>query len=473
MILRNRVIALSVAIGSLTLSACSEAKEPVDTQHQAMAREIFANVVAIDTSVTQYRTPEMATYLAGLFRDAGFGPEDVTQFEASPTLHGLVVRYRGADEEKKGIAFLGHMDVVTAFAKDWELNPFKLIERDGYFIGRGTADNKSGIVGVTSTFLKLKAEGYVPDRNLYLVFTADEETGMMSTQRLVSEIVPDLNLEYALNSEGGGGRLTKDGKGVGYYVQGAEKTYATVELVVRNTGGHSSAPRPDNAIYKLMAALTKIRDYTFPVMINDVSAGALAHRAKSDEEPLASAITSLLADPNDEQAAAIVSQDVYANSAIRTTCITTMLDAGHAENALPQSATATVNCRITPGMTPEEVFITLAEVINDEGVEIKPGLVLPATAVTPMREDVMAAIRYALEGRYPDIDLIPSMSAGGTDGMWYRSAGIATYGLSGMFSVPGETNAHGLNEKVRVDSFYYSLGFWERLMKRLTGGDGE
>lgn len=473
MILRNRIIAIAATLGALTLPACSEANEPPHTEHEAMARDILASVVAMDTSVTEHGTPQMAAYLAGLFVEGGFAPDDVTEFKASPNHTALVVRYPGADENAKGIAFLGHMDVVTAFAKDWVLNPFEMTEQDGYFIGRGTADNKSGVAGVTATFLKLMSEGYVPDRNLYLIFTADEETGMASTQRVVNEIVPDLNIEYALNSEGGGGRLTDTGEGAGYYVQGAEKTYATLDLVVTNTGGHSSAPRPDNAIYQLTRALTKVEAYTFPVMLNDVSRGALAHRAAGAEEPLASAITGLLANPNDAAAARAVSQDIYINAAIRTTCITTMIDAGHAENALPQSAKATINCRITPGMTPEEVFETLNAIIDDEGVEVRPGRVLATTPVTPMRDDVMSAIRFALHGRYPDIDLIPSMSAGGTDGMWLRLAGIPTYGLSGMFALPGETNAHGLNEKVRVDSFYYSLTFWERLMKRLTGGAGE
>lgn len=468
------------AVALLALVACSEVKEPVVTEpesspeHQTMARDILANVVAMDTSTTAHGTPQMATYLASLFVEGGFAEEDVTLFEASDQHTALIVRYSGADPAAQGIAFLGHLDVVTAFAKDWELDPFELVERDGYFIGRGVADNKSGVVGVTATFLKLKADGYVPDRNLYLIFTADEETGMASTKRIVNEIVPDLNIEYALNSEGGGGRLNKAGEeGEGYYVQAAEKTYATLDLIVTNTGGHSSAPRPDNAIYQLVRALAKVEVHIFPVMLNEISSGSLARRALSAEEPLATAITNLIANPTDTEAEAIVSQDIYLNAAIRTTCITTMLDAGHAENALPQSARATINCRITPGMTPQEVFETLLSVIDDEGVSLIPGRVLATTDVTPMRDDVMAAIAFALEGRYPDITLIPSMSAGGTDGMYFREAGIPTYGLSGMFSVPGETNAHGLNEKVRVDSFYYSLSFWERLMKRLSGGAGE
>lgn len=470
MTLITRSASAALSLSMLALVACSDVEEPRDVEHEAMARDMLSTVVAMDTSTTEYATPQMAAYLRGLFIDGGFAEEDVTAFEASDTLTALIVRYRGADEAAKGIAFLGHLDVVTAYAKDWVLNPFEMNEQDGFFIGRGTADNKSGVVGVSATFLKMKSEGYVPDRNLFLIFTADEETGMMSTQRVVNEVVPGLNIEYALNSEGGGGRLNEAGEGVGYYVQGAEKTYATLDLVVRNPGGHSSAPRPDNAIYQLMQAISKVEAHTFPIMLNDVSKGQLAHTAKSLEEGEAAALTALLANPNDEEAAAIVSQNVFLNAAIRTTCITTMLDAGHAENALPQSATATVNCRITPGMTPEEVFATLSEIIGDEGVELVPGQVLASTPVTPMRDDVMSAIQYALANKYPDITLIPSMSAGGTDGMWFRLAGVPTYGLSGMFRVPGEAFAHGLNEKVRVDSFYYSLSFWERLMKRLTDG---
>lgn len=470
---RNQFVAIAATLTSLMLPGCSEANEPPRTEHEAMARDILATVVALDTSVTEHGTPEMAAYLAGLFTEAGFAPGDVTEVEVSPTHSALIVRYPGADAEAKGIAFIGHLDVVTAYAKDWELNPFELTERDGFFIGRGVADNKAGVVGTTATFLKLKAEGYVPDRDLYLIFSADEETSLVSTQQIVKDHLSDMNLEYVLNTEGGGGYLNESGDAMAYYVQGAEKTYATLSLTVRNPGGHSSAPRPDNAIYQLTKALSKVEAHTFPVMINEISGGQLAHAAGGLPEPMASALTTLLANPENQDAAATVSQVVRLNSAIRTTCITTMLDAGHAENALPQSATATINCRITPGMTPDEVFAILNGVIGDKGVVLEPVRVLPATDVSPMRDDVMAAIDYALEDRYPNIDLVPSMSAGYTDGMMYRLAGLPTYGLSGIFSVPGEVYAHGLNEKIRVDSFYYSLSFWERLMKRVGGGAGE
>lgn len=472
MTFRNRFISTALLM-ALALPVGSQANEPPRTDHEAMARDMLATSVAMDTSITEYGTPQMAAWLADLFLDAGFAAEDVTQFKASPNHTALIVRYPGADEAAKGIAFIGHLDVVTAYPKDWVLNPFEMNEKDGFFIGRGTADNKSGVVGSAATFLKLKSEGYVPDRNLYLIFSADEETSVASTKRMVAEIVPGLNLEYVLNTEGGGGRLTEAGEGVAYYVQGAEKTYATLALTVRNPGGHSSAPRPDNAIYQLARALAKVEAHRFPVMINDISASQLAHIASKLPEPLAGALKAALDNPESEEAASIFSQDTYLNASVRTTCITTMLDAGHAENALPQSAEATINCRITPGMTPDEAFSILSGVIDDEGVELTSVRVLPATDVSPMRDDVMAAIGYALHERYPDIDLVPSMSAGYTDGMMYRLAGIPTYGLSGMFSVPGEAFAHGLNEKVRVDSFYYSLSFWERLMKRLSGGAGE
>lgn len=301
MSLRKYALSLVVALGTVSLPACSEADEPRDAEHEAMARDMLKTVVAMDTSITEYQTPQMAAYLAGLFFDAGFAKEDVIQFEASPKHTALIVRYPGADQAAKGIAFIGHLDVVTAYAKDWELNPFELTERDGFFIGRGTADNKSGVVGSAATFLKLKSEGYVPDRNLYLIFSADEETSVASTKRMVAEIVPGLNLEYVLNTEGGGGRLTEAGEGVAYYVQGAEKTYATLSLTVRNPGGHSSAPRPDNAIYQLTRALSKVEAHRFPVMINEVSGSQLAHTASKLPEPFAGALKALLENPGNEE----------------------------------------------------------------------------------------------------------------------------------------------------------------------------
>ena len=450
------------------LSTISLAAEESSRDHQSLARDIFAKVVAMDTSITGKRTPDMAAYLAGLFRDAGFANDDVIEVPISPTQTSLLVRYRGRDEHAKGVGFMAHMDVVTALRKDWVLDPFALVEQDGYFIGRGTSDNKAGIVGLTATFLKLKKSGFVPQRNMLLIFTSDEETGMIAARHMSNQLRDTINIEYAINADGLSGVLTPEGKLFGYYVQGAEKSPRTVELTVRNPGGHSSAPRADNAIYQLATALTKIENFSFPVAINEISTGMLQFAAKRSDSTTATAIEKLLADPTDTAAAAALSTNPMIATVIRTTCVATMLNAGHASNALPQSATATVNCRIMPGVDPAAIYKTLDEVIDDNRVELRPLQEESAIATaSPMRKDVMTAIKYAVSESHPDVELIPFMASYATDGMHFRAAGIPVYGSSGTFMDPGQSFAHGLNEKIPVKSFYDSLRYWERLITHI------
>lgn len=459
------LIAMTIAIFSFPVSAISSSA----SNHKAMAREIFKNVVAMDTSVIGNQTPKMASYLAKLFKDAGFASKDVMEIPITATQTSLIVRYRGSNTSAKAIGFLAHMDVVTALRKDWQLDPFTLTERDGFFIGRGTADNKAGIVGLSSTFIKLKKSGYVPNRTLVLIFTSDEETGMVSAQHIANNMVDEINIEYGINADALSGILTPDGEVFGYYVQGAEKSPRTVELTVKNPGGHSSAPRADNAIYQLAHALIKVENYKFPVIINEISAGMLTFAAKRATPEVAAAIKVLLANPADKKAAALVSQDPNIATVIRTTCVATKLDAGHASNALPQTATATVNCRIMPGVAPKDVYAQLNKVIGDSGVVLKAmreqNTIAPAS---PMREDVMKTIKFAMDERYPNTELIPFMASYATDGMHFRTIGIPVYGSSGIFMDPSQAYAHGLNEKISVAGFYDSLIYWERLMKRLT-----
>lgn len=473
MTLRNRIIAVAATLGAMTLPVCSQANEPPHTEHEAMARDIYAKVIAMDTSVLQHGTPQMASYLAGLFREAGFAAKDVMEIVISPDQTSLVVRYPGSDTDAKAIGFMAHMDVVPALQKDWELNPYTLIERGGYFIGRGTADNKAGVVGLTTTFLKLKKSGYLPDRTMILTLTSDEETGMTAARHIAREMQDELNIEYAINSDALSGVLMPDGNLFAYYVQGAEKTYHTVTLTVKNPGGHSSAPRPDNAIYQLSRALMKIEAYRFPATINEITAGMLKFAALRSGKETATAIEALLADPTDQAAADIVSADPISGTVIRTTCVATMLDAGHAENALPQSATAKVNCRIMPNATPQEIEDELVRIIDDPQVEISSTRQAGTSPASPMREDVMSAIKYAIVDKYPDANLVPFMASYGTEAKAFGEFGIPVYGSSGTFMNPAEAYAHGLNEKIPVVAFYDSLDYWERLMKRLTVGTGE
>jgi len=443
---------------------------------QQLARDIYKEAVETATSVDQPgSTIVLANKFMGHLKAAGFADEDITILEMDG-LGGLVVRYRGNDTSKKGIGFLGHMDVVTAYKKDWVLDPFTLTEKDGYFMGRGVADNKAGVVGILATFIKLKKQGYVPNRDLYIVFTGDEETGMTTTIALAKaaakakDYADLLNIEFAFNGDAGGGMLTPDNKPIQYGIQAAEKTYHTLNLTVKNSGGHSSRPRQDNAIYQLMDALKKIQNYEFPVMVNEVTAGFLTAMADKETPENSAALHNIVKNTNDTAAAAQLSKSVLFNATLRTTCVATMLEAGHAENALPQSATATVNCRIMPGTTPQAVEQTLADIIGDKEVVITALAESTYADASPLKPIVMDAVKYAISKHYGDVTIVPNMSTGGTDGKEFRALGIPVYGVSGMFSVSGESNAHGLNEKVQVQSFYRSLDHWERLIKHATGG---
>ena len=459
---------LFLSLALFTCNAVNAEQSNALTGHQAMAREMLADVIAMDTSVIKRETPRMAKYLSERFIKAGFDQEHVTEMALEEDMVSLLVRYPGKNPSQPAIGFMAHMDVVPANPADWTLNPFELVEKDGYFIGRGTTDNKAGVVGLAATFMKLKQQGYVPERDLVLILTADEETTMNAANHIAKEMKATLNLEYAINADALSGILAPDGTLLGYYVQGAEKTYQTYRLNVKNPGGHSSAPRDDNAIYQLAEALLKIRSFKFPVILNEISRGMLKAASTTSDPYTKRNIETLLADPTNAEAAEALSRHPLLSTVIRTTCVATMLEAGHAENALPQSASATVNCRIMPSVDPEEVFGTLTRVVDDQEVRISPmGFAGDNAPASPMRADVMDAIGDALQ-EYPGVELIPFMASYGTDGKAFRAAGIPVYGSSGTFMIPQEAFAHGLNEKIGVKTFYASLDYWERLMKTLA-----
>jgi len=448
-------------------ASAAVAAEPASEADKARALEIYKTIVEMRTSKGEGEVPAMADYLAGLFRDAGFPAEDVEVIPSDETA-ALVVRYRGdGTSGKKPILFLGHMDVVGANPEDWELDPFALTEKDGYFFGRGTIDNKYGITNLTQTFLRLKESGFTPDRDLVIALSGDEETGMTTTRMLAEKLK---GAEYALNSDAGGGALTEDGDALVYSVQAAEKTYATYEITARNPGGHSSRPRSDNAIYDLTAALRAIEAHQFPVTANDLTRGFLGATGRSMGGELGAALVAFAEDPTDEDAAARLAEEPAFVGMTRTTCVATMLRAGHAENALPQSATATVNCRIFPGVSVADVKATLAEVIDNDELEIEVLGEPTESPVSETREDVMAAVAKAVHARYPDVPLLPYMESGGTDGMHFRKAGVPTWAISGAFMNENDMYAHGLNERMPVKSFYDGLDHWTIIIEALAGG---
>ncbi|MBN7798089.1 M20/M25/M40 family metallo-hydrolase [Parahaliea mediterranea] len=448
------------------------AEQPVLTEHANKTLEIYRTIVEVDTSKHSGNTPKVARYLAAQLTEAGFPGEDVEVLMKGP-FAALVARYRGDGQSADApILLLGHMDVVEARASDWERPPFELTSDDSYFYGRGTIDNKFGIAQLTATFIRLKRAGFVPTRDLYLVFSGDEESGMSTTRMLAYER-PDLaKAAFALNSDAGGGDLDKRGRAVTYNIQAAEKTYATWEITARNPGGHSSRPREDNAIYDLAAAIGRIQRHKFPAKWSEMTLAYFQETGQRLGGELGEAMVRFAYDPGDAEAAARLAREPSYVGTTRTTCVVTMLDAGHAENALPQSATATVNCRIFPGESVADVERALRQVVADDAIAFNLLGDPTESPISELRQDVVAAVGKAVHGRYPGVPLIAYMESGGTDGMHFRKAGIPTWAVSGIFMDPDEMFAHGLNERVPKKAFFDALDHWDIILRELAGPSG-
>jgi carboxypeptidase PM20D1 len=462
--IRRTIAMLAVLLVSATIFA-----QDRNSEHARKTLEIYERIVEVETAKNLGNVPEVANYLASELIAGGLPAEDVEVIPVGETA-ALIARYRGdGSSGEKPILLLGHMDVVEANPDDWERPPFELTRDDTYFYARGTIDNKFGVAQLTSTFIRLKKEGFVPNRDLIIAFTGDEESGMVTT-RLLAYDRPDLaEAEFALNSDAGGGDLSSTGEALVYLIQAAEKTYVTWELTVRNPGGHSSRPRPDNAILDLARAIIKIQEFRFPVRWNDMTLEFFEETGHQLGGELGDAMVRFSENPQDTSASDRLAVESSYVGTTRTTCVTTMLRAGHAENALPQSATATVNCRIFPGVTAAEVEQTLKRVIDNDEIEFTVTYPATESPVSELREDVRAAISKAIHGRYPDIRLLPYMESGGTDGMHFRRAGIPTWAASGIFMNPDEMFAHGLNERVPIKAFYDALDHWSIIIRELAG----
>lgn len=432
------------------------------------AVEIYRSIVEIPTVKGRGQVPKMAKYLASRFKQAGFASRDVEILPVGETA-GLVVTYRGSGA-KAPILFLGHMDVVEAKREDWERDPFTFVEENGYFFGRGTSDNKFGIAQLAAAFIQLKRQGFTPNRDLVIAFSGDEETDMATTQALVKKLVAR-RPEFAINSDSGGGRADAEGKGLSFGVQVAEKTFANFEVTVRNPGGHSARPRADNAIYELGDVLRNVGTYRFPVVVNDLTRTIVrdAARQPGAKPGLEAALETLAADPQDKQALDLITSDSRLGFSLRTTCVATLLSGGHAENALPQSASANINCRIFPGTPVDTIRQKLAEVGGNPKAEWKVVGQPMGSDPSPQNKELFSALAQAVEGKYPGIPVIPYMTPGATDGKHFRAAGIPTYGANLAFERAGdETFAHGLNERVRVESFFEALDYWPKLIRLLA-----
>ncbi len=462
----KKIITLMIAP---LLCSWAMAAEPVQSEHAKKTLEIYTRIIAVESSKNLGNVPEIANYLAAELVAAGFPKEDVEVVPLGETA-SLIARYRGDGSSGKApILLLGHMDVVEALSKDWQRPPFELTTDGVYFYGRGTIDNKFGVAQLTSTFIRLKKEGFVPNRDLVIAFSGDEESGMETTRMLAFER-PDLaGAAYALNSDAGGGDLNAAGEPIIYGIQAAEKTYATWEMTMRNPGGHSSRPRPDNAIYDLADAITKIQNYRFPVRWSEMTQEFFEVTGEQLGGELGAAMVRFANNPQDEAASDRLAIESSYVGTTRTTCVVTMLQAGHAENALPQSATATVNCRIFPGEPVAAIEKALRHVVENEAIEFKLLDEPTESPISPLIPEVVDAVKKAVRARYPDIQVIGYMESGGTDGMHFRKAGIPTLAVSSVFMNPDEMYAHGLNERVPVKAFHDALDHWSIILRELAG----
>lgn len=447
-----RSVALIFAAAVLGTCGTAAAQQ---APHEQQARRIYERLISYRTAEGHDQVPAMAAYIAETLKAGGVAADDIAILPHGKTA-AMIVRVKGTDAKAKPILFSAHMDVVDARPEDWSRDPFKLIEENGVFYGRGTIDNKAGVTAMTSTILRLKAGGAKPKRTLLFAYVGDEETEMATTA-LIAEHPWVKGAAFAINTDAGGGLLSDDNKPLIYLIQSAEKTYATFEVTAVNPGGHSSRPRADNAIYDLSRALGKIEAHRFPVKADDLTRSYLAAVGKVTPGDLGQALSRFAADPTDTAASERISKSPEFIGSIRTTCVATMLQGGHAENALPQKAVATVNCRIFPTETVEAVQSALVAAIDDPKITVK---VLDTPAPSPvshMRPEVMKAITQSIQARYPGVPVTPYLESGGTDGKIYRKAGIPTFASSGIFLRPSEMFAHGLNERLPVKAFYESL----------------
>jgi acetylornithine deacetylase/succinyl-diaminopimelate desuccinylase-like protein len=473
---------LAVALAAVVSSAAVGATDPrtvptkLDPEWQAKTRELFKQVIEIPTVHHRGETPRMAKLVADQFRAAGFPEQDIRimPYEGLPgdKTAALIVRWRAENPTKKPILILGHMDVVEAKREDWTFDPFVFRQEGGYFFGRGSSDMKNGIVATAMAVLKLKAAGFRPDRDLILFYSGDEETKGQGATLGASEWRNLTDAEFGLNADGGCASYDRDFRALGCGISTAEKTFQTYFFTTHNPGGHSSRPRPDNAIYDLADALKALQGHRFTPMLNDASRGYFEERARQEaNSPLGQQIRAWLANPNDGAAADAIEADPLEVGHTRTRCVATMLEGGHADNALPQSARATVNCRIMPGVQPTDVQAELQQVVGPNvKVTPDPNYIGVPTPASPLRPDVLAAVRNAIRHFHGDaMAVYPLMQTGASDGSFFRAKGIPVYDVDGSWIIsPEDERAHGLDERIPVRAMYDDVLYWEMILKDLA-----
>jgi acetylornithine deacetylase/succinyl-diaminopimelate desuccinylase-like protein len=461
------VLFLGVLLGSGAIRA------QVNDSTKQLSRDIFQQLVEINTTDSVGSTTIAATAMAKRLLDAGFPASDVQVLGPNDRKGNMVARIHGTGA-KKPLLFICHLDVVEARREDWSIDPFQFIEKDGYFYGRGTGDIKDGDAFLVTTFLRLRQEHYQPDRDLILALTADEEGGAFNGVAWLIKNHRDLiDAEYVINPDAGDFELD-NGKHLLVGIQASEKLYQDFDLKVTSPGGHSSLPTSENAIYQLAAGLTRLEKYQFPFELNEVTREYFKREATIVGGQTGADMQAILQTPPDPAALGRLSAIPYYNARIRTTCVPTRLDGGHANNALPAMARANVNCRILPGHAPDEIETTLQKVLGDSHIVVTHAAGLASSGIpnppSPLRPDLMAALQQVAGEMWPGIPIVPVMDAGASDGAISRAAGLPTYGLPGLFMDVDDDRSHGRDERVRVASFYDGVDFYYRLVKALSSG---
>lgn len=460
-----RIASPFVLLSATAITAQAQAQDLPATPAGKEALSILTEAVAVPTVEGRGQVPVLAEKFKARLLVAGFAASDIAFTPMGETGY-LTARYPGRDAKARPILVIGHMDVVEAKAADWERDPFTPVVENGYVYGRGALDNKGDVAMVLAALLKLKRSGWTPGRDVILALSGDEEIGMETTRAMAAAFK---DAELVLNSDAGGGELGEDGGPLVYSIQAGEKTYADYTLTVTDPGGHSSRPGRTNAIAGMSAALARIAAYRFPAQVSPLTRAYWAGSAARAPADIGAAMRALAADPNDKAAADTLSARPEYVGLVRTTCVPTMVAGGHAKNALPQTATANVNCRIFPGTSRDAVMKTLAGVIGDAAVKIAldptGGIEAPES---PLRKDVMSAVERAVHVRAPGLAIVPGMSAGATDSMYFRSKGIPAFGVSATFMKPGDEFAHGLNERLPVATIDPGVRQWETVLRAVA-----
>ena len=471
------VLAAAVSTGAIAATDPRTVRTQLPPQWQAKTRAVFKEAIEIPSVHHRGEVPRVAKLLADQFKAAGIPDADIhfMPYEGLPgdKTEALIVRWRSPHATKKPMLILGHMDVVEAKRSDWKFDPFVFREEGGYFLGRGTSDMKNGDVATTMAAVKLMSEGFKPDRDIIFFYSGDEETEGKGATLGSTKWRNLTDAEFGLNADGGCPSYDANFKPLGCGISVAEKTFQTYFFTTHNPGGHSSRPRPDNAIYDLADALEKLRTHRFQPMLNPANRGYFEERARQEgNSPLGQAMRAWLANPNDGRAADIVEASPIDVGLTRTRCVATMLTGGHADNALPQSARGTVNCRIMPGVQPKDVQAELQRMAGPK-VEVTPdpAYIGVPTPASPLRPDVLAAVTKAIERFHgPQMHVFPVMSAGASDGSFFRAQGIPVYDVDGSWGIsPLDDRAHGLDERIPVRAMYDDVLHWEIIIRALAG----